>query len=186
MNIQNVIFYQFNSFYKIMKEIETDINFNIVQVLNYDDLKEKTKNLQNYVVISETKQNFANLLVIDVLPINIFKLIEKLNLTLLKNAFNDQSKIVIKNYSLDLNSREIKLLDKILKLTEKEVQTILYLSKAEKPTKINELQNQVWGFRSKLETHTVETHIYRLRKKFLNTFNDKNFILSYKNGYQIH
>ena len=120
------------------------------------------------------------------MPINIFKLIEKLNLTFLKNKFNDQSKIIIKNYSLDLNSKEIKLLDKILKLTEKEVQTILYLSKAEKPSNINELQNQVWGFRSKLETHTVETHIYRLRKKFLNTFNDKNFILSYKNGYQIH
>ena len=169
-----------------MKEIEKDINFNIVQVLNNDDLKEKTKNLQNYVVISETKQNFANLLVIDILPINIFKLIEKLNLTFLKNTFNNQSKIIIKNYSLDLNSREIKLLDKSLKLTEKEVQTILYLSKAKKPSNINELQNQVWGFRSKLETHTVETHIYRMRKKFLDTFNDKNFILSYKNGYQIH
>jgi len=66
------------------------------------------------------------------------------------------------------------------------VQTILYLSKAKKPSNINELQNKVWGYRSKLETHTVETHIYRLRKKFLNTFNDQNFIMSYKHGYQIN
>ena len=185
MNNQNVIFYQFNSFYKIMRELEVDLNLNILQVLNDDELTEKTKNFDNYVVISNINQNFSNQLKIDNYPINIFKFIEKLNLFFLKNKFNEQSKIIIKNYLLDLNSREIKLDNKNLKLTEKEVQTILYLSKAKKPSNINELQNQVWGFRSKLETHTVETHIYRLRKKFLNTFNDKNFILSYKNGYQI-
>ena len=186
MNNQNVIFYQFNSFYKILRELEADLNLNILQVLNDDELKEKAKNLDNYVVISNINQNFSNQLIIDNYPINIFKFIEKLNLTFLKNTFNEQSKIVIKNYLLDLNSREIKLDNKNLKLTEKEVQTILYLSKAKKPSNINELQNKVWGYHSKLETHTVETHIYRLRKKFLNTFNDQNFIMSYKHGYQIN
>ena len=186
MNNQNVIFYQFNSFYKIMRELEVDLNLNILQVLNDDELKEKTKNLDNYVVISNIKQNFSNQLIIDNYPINIFKFIEKLNLTFLKNTFNEQSKIVIKNYLLDLNSREIKLDNKNLKLTEKEVQTILYLSKSKKPSNIDELQKKVWGYHSKLETHTVETHIYRLRKKFLNTFNDQNFIMSYKHGYQIN
>ena len=186
MNNQNVIFYQFNSFYKIMRELEVDLNLNILQVLNDDELKEKTKNLDNYVVISNIKQNFSNQLIIENYPINIFKFIEKLNLFFLKNKFNEQSKIIIKNYLLDLNSREIKLDNKNLKLTEKEVQTILYLSKAKKPSNINELQNKVWGYHSKLETHTVETHIYRLRKKFLNTFNDQNFIMSYKHGYQIN
>ena len=186
MNNQNVIFYQFNSFYKILREIDVDLNLNILQVLNDDELKEKTKNLDNYVVISNTKQNFSNQLIIENYPINIFKFIEKLNLFFLKNKFNEQSKIIIKNYLLDLNSREIKLDNKNLKLTEKEVQTILYLSKAKKPSNINELQNKVWGYHSKLETHTVETHIYRLRKKFLNTFNDQNFIMSYKHGYQIN
>ena len=186
MNNQNVIFYQFNSFYKILRELEADLNLNILQVLNDDELKEKAKNLDNYVVISNTKQNFSNQLIIENYPINIFKFIEKLNLFFLKNKFNEQSKIIIKNYLLDLNSREIKLDNKNLKLTEKEVQTILYLSKAKKPSNINELQNKVWGYHSKLETHTVETHIYRLRKKFLNTFNDQNFIMSYKHGYQIN
>ena len=186
MNNQNVIFYQFNSFYKIMRELEVDLNLNILQVFNDDELKEKIKNLDNYVVISNIKQNFSNQLIIENYPINIFKFIEKLNLFFLKNKFNKQSKIIIKNYLLDLNSREIKLDNKNLKLTEKEVQTILYLSKAKKPSNINELQNKVWGYHSKLETHTVETHIYRLRKKFLNTFNDQNFIMSYKHGYQIN
>ena len=186
MNNQNVIFYQFNSFYKIMRELDVDLNLNILQVLNDDECKEKIKNLDNYVVISNTKQNFSNQLIIENYPINIFKFIEKLNLFFLKNKFNEQSKIIIKNYLLDLNSREIKLDNKNLKLTEKEVKTILYLSKAKKPSNINELQNKVWGYHSKLETHTVETHIYRLRKKFLNTFNDQNFIMSYKHGYQIN
>ena len=75
--------------------------------------------------------------------------------------------------------------DNKLKLTEKEINTITYLSKSEKPVSINELQEKVWSYQSDIETHTVETHIYRLRKKILNTFNDKDFIISEKNGYQI-
>ena len=72
-----------------------------------------------------------------------------------------------------------------LKLTEKEINTITYLSKSNKPVNIDELQEKVWSYQSDIETHTVETHIYRLRKKILNTFNDNNFIISEKNGYQI-
>ena len=75
--------------------------------------------------------------------------------------------------------------DNKLKLTEKEINTISYLSKSEKPVSIDELQEKVWSYQSDIETHTVETHIYRLRKKILNTFNDKDFIISEKNGYQI-
>ena len=75
--------------------------------------------------------------------------------------------------------------DNKLKLTEKEINTITYLSKSDKPVSIDELQEKVWSYQSDMETHTVETHIYRLRKKILNTFNDKDFIISEKNGYQI-
>jgi DNA-binding response OmpR family regulator len=70
-------------------------------------------------------------------------------------------------------------------LTEKEINTINYLSKSDKPVSINELQKKVWSYQSDIETHTVETHIYRLRKKILNTFSDNEFIVSKKNGYQI-
>ena len=72
-----------------------------------------------------------------------------------------------------------------LKLTEKEIKIILYLSEKQKPVSIEELQKNVWKYHSELETHTVETHIYRLRKKILKYFDDKNFIISKKNGYQI-
>ena len=73
-----------------------------------------------------------------------------------------------------------------LKLTEKEVNTIMYLLKIEKPTTVEELESKVWGYQPDIETHTVETHIYRLRKKIFKTFSDKNFINSKKNGYQIN
>ena len=72
-----------------------------------------------------------------------------------------------------------------LKLTEKEINTITYLFKSKKPISVDELQKNVWSYQSDIETHTVETHIYRLRKKFLNIFNDSEFITSEKNGYQI-
>ena len=72
-----------------------------------------------------------------------------------------------------------------LKLTEKEINTIVYLSKSNNPVSIDELQEKVWSYQLDIETHTVETHIYRLRKKILNIFKDKEFIASKKNGYQI-
>ena len=112
-------------------------------------------------------------------------LVEKLNIELLKQKFNDQSEININNYRINVNSREMLLKDKKLKLTEKEVNTIIYLSKINKPVNIDELQRNVWGYQSGIETHTVETHIYRLRKKISKTFDDEYFIKSKKNGYQI-
>ena len=72
-----------------------------------------------------------------------------------------------------------------LKLTEKEIDTIIFLSKNEVPIRVDELQEKVWGYQSKLETHTVETHIHRLRKKIKEKFFDDNLIISKKNGYQI-
>ena len=118
-------------------------------------------------------------------PINIFKLVEKVNIEFLKLQFNSQSEFKVNNYSIDLNSRKMFRNNTKLKLTEKEINTITYLSKSSKPVGIDELQEQVWGYQSNIETHTVETHIYRLRKKISNTFNDYEFIISKKNGYQI-
>ena len=73
-----------------------------------------------------------------------------------------------------------------LKLTEKEINTIMFLSKSNKPVSVDELQEKVWSYQSDIETHTVETHVYRLRKKILKTFDDNKFIISKKNGYQIN
>ena len=138
------------------------------------------------MVISNKKHlDISNQFVLDKIPINIFKLVEKINIEFLKVQFSSQSEVVVNKYIIDLNSREMLINNKKLKLTEKEINTITYLSKSNKPVSIDELQEKVWSYQPEMETHTVETHIYRLRKKILNTFNDNEFIISKKNGYQI-
>ena len=118
------------------------------------------------------------------MPIKFEKLIEIINIKFLKNKFLDQSNIKIGEYDLDLNSRKISLGDKSLNLTERETNLIIFI-KDEKNVTIKELQKMVWDYSPDLETHTVETHIYRLRKKMKETFGDENFILNTSNGYSI-
>ena len=186
MSTQNLIIYKFKPLYHILEELDLELNFKITYVDNENSLKNQHKNLSNYLVISNQKNiNIDNQFVIDSIPINIFKLVEKINIEFLKLQFNSQSEIRINNYIIDINSREILTKYARLKLTEKEINTITYLSKSDKPVSIDELQEKVWSYQSGIETHTVETHIYRLRKKILNTFNDDEFIISKKNGYQI-
>jgi len=186
VSIQNLIIYKFSSLYHILDEIGLDLNFNIVFVDNENSLNEQVSNFNSYLVISNKKNlNISNQFVLDKVPINIFKLVEKINIEFLKIQFSSQSEVKVNNYIINLNSREILINNKKLKLTEKEINTIIHLSKSNKPVTINELQEKVWSYQSDIETHTVETHIYRLRKKILNTFNDNEFIISKKSGYQI-
>ena len=186
MSVQNLIIYKFSSLYQILEEISSDLNFNITFVDNENSLNDKIKNFNHYLIASNKRySNIDAQIVLDNLPINIFKLIEKINIEFLKQQFNSQSEFQINKYKIDLNSRELLLNSSKLKLTEKEINTIIYISKSNKPVSIDELQEKVWSYQSDIETHTVETHIYRLRKKILKTFNDNEFIISKKDGYHI-
>jgi len=186
MSIQNLIIYKFIPLYNILEELNLDFNFNISLIEDENSLNRETKNYNNYLHVSKKKYlNISNQFVLENKPIKILKLIEKINIEFLKIKFNSQSQVKVKKYTIDLNSREILIQDIKLKLTEKEINTIIYLFNSNQPVGIDELQKKVWSYQSDIETHTVETHIYRLRKKFLNTFNDNEFIISKKNGYQI-
>tara|TARA_B110000003_G_scaffold63215_1_gene63695 strand:+ start:630 stop:1229 length:600 start_codon:yes stop_codon:yes gene_type:complete len=186
LSMQNLIIYKFTSLYHILEELSLDLNFNISFVDDVNSLNNKLKNHNNYLIISNKKYlDIRNQFVLENTPINIFKLVEKINIEFLKLQFNSQSHVKVKNYIIDLNSREMSVNSIKIKLTEKEINTIIYLSKSNKPVSIDKLQEKVWSYQSDIETHTVETHIYRLRKKILNIFNDKEFIISEKNGYQI-
>ena len=151
------------------------------------DLSKIVENFgENYLLITNKKKTeIKNQLLLENRPIKLSKLIEKINVSLLKSQFSEQSQFKINDYIIDINSREIISKTKKLKLTEKEIDTIIHLSKNKEPVSINELQKNVWSYQSDIETHTVETHIYRLRKKILNIFKDNEFIISKKNGYQI-
>jgi len=186
VSTQNLIIYKFTELYHIFEELSLDLNFNITFVENEKSLNEKVENLKNSLIISNKKYfDISNQFILEDIPINIFKLVEKINIEFLKIQFNSQSEIKINNYIIDLNSREMSIKNIKLKLTEKEINIITFLSKSNVPVSVDELQEKVWSYQPDIETHTVETHIYRLRKKILNIFNDDEFIISEKNGYKI-
>ena len=186
MSVQNLIIYKFKGLYQILDELNSDLNINVISLDNEKSLKEKIKHLNSFLIISNKKYlSFNNQFILENKPINIFKLIEKINIEFLKYQFNNQSDFKVGSYVIDLNSREIVSKNVKLKLTEKEINTIIYLSRSNNPVSVEELQEKVWSYQSDLETHTVETHIYRLRKKILKTFNDNDFIISKKDGYHI-
>ena len=185
MNSRILIIYEYQILYQILNEISESLNFEITQ-FNSKDLKElKYDPKNNYLIVSKKKiEGIKNSLILENVPIKFEKLIEIINIKFLKNKFLDQSNIKIGEYDLDLNSRKISLGDKSLNLTERETNLIIFI-KDEQNVTIKELQKMVWDYSPDLETHTVETHIYRLRKKMKETFGDENFILNTSNGYSI-
>ena len=193
MNKQSIIIYDFEILFIILKEIKENLKFEIFNFKKgYKISKLDNSTYGNYLIVVKSLSNFINkdiekkkLYLIENLPLKIDKFIEKINIQLLKQKYNYQSEIRINKYKLNLNSREISLNKKLVKLTEREIDIILFLNENKKPINIDILQKEVWGYSSELETHTVETHIYRLRKKIKDKFNDEKFILSLKKGYQI-
>ena len=187
MHKQILIIFKFKSLFRIINELENELNFNVIEVSEEIDLTNKLLKFNNSLIVTQKKGAYnRNQLILNKLPIKFSKLLEKINIEFLKLQFNEKSKIDIGKYKIDLNSRYLISNDQKLKLTEKEADIIIYLYKSNSPVKINQLQKEVWGFKSKLETHTVETHIYRLRKKILEIFKDNDFIISKKNGYKIN
>lgn len=187
MNKQKILIYDFIELFHIFDELKNELNLELIEIKKNKLLKNSLFNIEDYLVISkEMIPGINNLFLVNSFPTKMVKLVERLNISFLRLRFHQQSEIKIGNYLINLNSRELTSFNNKLKLTEKEANTIIYLLKFNKPIPVSELQAKVWGYQSELETHTVETHIYRLRKKILKTFNDSRFITSKKNGYQIN
>ena len=190
-SVVNII--DFPVLYNVLFEVKDFLNFEVVNYENENvflEKIEKENSIKNYTIVTKKFLNNKNInqksiIYLDNTPINFISLIDKINTNLLKQRFSFQSNINIKNYSLNLNSRVISRNKNELKLTEREIEIILFLNDKKKPQNINILQKEVWSYATDLETHTVETHIYRLRKKISDKFKDSDFILSSKEGYLI-
>jgi hypothetical protein len=194
MSKQNIFIINFNSLYEILDEIKGNLPFKIIKYDNDDNFtKVFNSDMTNSLIISKFNQkillnkniNEKYVLNFGEFPLNINKLLELINIQLIKLKFNYQSKISINGYELDLNSKFFSKNNLSLKLTEKEIEIILYLRQMKTKHDVLDLQKNIWDYSSDMETHTVETHIYRLRKKISNKFNDENFILSHQDGYFI-
>ncbi len=189
MSESKVIILNFQTLYNILFEIKDITKFEVLNCKNEIDLIENTKD-SNSIIISNDKisnQNVdaKNIIILNQLPIKIFDLIDMINTNILRKKYSFQSNFVIKKYKLDINSRMMSHNGNELKLTEREIEIILFLNSKKKPQNINTLQKEVWGYSANLETHTVETHVYRLRKKINEKFSDENFLVSDKDGYKI-
>ena len=192
--MQNVFIINFHSLYEILDEIKENLFFKIIKLENENNIKNNSDlDTINSLIISKTDHKLLlnrditdkNLLNFNDLPMPINKLLELINLKLMKLKFNYQTKVHINGYELNLNSKFLSKNDLNLKLTEKETEIILYLYETKKNHDVADLKKNIWRYSVGMETHTVETHIYRLRKKILKNFDDRNFIVSQKDGYQI-
>ena len=192
--MQKVFIVNFNSLYEILDEIKENLSFKIVKLENEIDLINNSDlDIMDFLIISkdnhklllDNKITEKNILNLNDLPLVLTKLLQLVNIRLMKLKFNHQSKIDINGYELNINSKFFSKNDLKLKLTEKEIEIILYLYNTKTKHDVADLQKHIWDYSVNMETHTVETHIYRLRKKISDLFKDENFILSHKNGYFI-
>ena len=191
---QCIFIINYNPLYEILNEIKDNLSFNVENYVSESDFMENSSfDLKNSLIISKSKKQLLsdkklddkNFLDLSLFPIPLNKLVELINIQLIKLKFKYQSKINIKGYELNLNSKFFSKGDLNLKLTEKEIEIILYLNETKTKNDVADLQKNIWGYSEDMETHTVETHIYRLRKKISNKFNDENFIVSRQNAYFI-
>ena len=188
MNKLSILIFKLPELFNILNELKDNIEFEIYSFSNKDELLNFKDNTENYLILTDLNNRIKDekfQLILDKFPDTIYSIIEKINVSLLKQNYYEQSNISIGNYSIDLNSRLIKTSKTNLKLTEREIQIIIFLKNSKSPQNIENLQKEVWDHNSNLETHTVETHIYRLRKKISEKFKDNNFINSTKKGYII-
>ena len=193
---QKLYIINLSNFYDIINELKEHIDYELLKFDNkeifFSKYKSESISTENSIlVVHEKEYNFfvKNINEDQIIkfkpPVNIFTFIENLNVKFIQKKYQDQSNVNVKDFFLDINSRELKKGKLSLKLTERETDMILFLNKSKKPVNVETLEKEIWHHSSELETHTVETHIYRLRKKIKAEFGSDELILSNKDGYTI-
>ena len=195
------------TFFQIIKEIKL---FSKYKIKYYEDFNLCVKDAEkgNHLVVffikhldKINKYDFPSILVVKSMgeanklsnilneqikvPFSIFEFKKKIISAIAKNEFKKNSLINLKGYTIDKNERKIKKNNLELQLSEKEVNFLILFSESRDPIKRNLVLKKVWNYSQESETHTVETHIHRLRKKILDKFKDNNFIKNNKQGYYI-
>ena len=207
MNNFNISIFNNKTFFEIIKEIKL---FSKYKINHYEDLDSCVKDAENenrlVIFFSKfteemNKYNFPSILAIKSIdnvnklsnilneeikvPFAIFDFKEKIISAIAKNEFKKNSLINLKGYIIDKNERKIKKNNLELQLSEKEIDFLILFSESKNPIKRDLVLEKVWNYSEETETHTVETHIHRLRKKILEKFNDSDFIKNNKKGYFI-
>jgi hypothetical protein len=204
MHQLNVLVLGPNSFISTLKELKLYLKFNFSSninsldkdsILKYDVLLFHKESLDNNVLKNNTSlikilatkstDKFFFFDAILKLPATINEINSIIESSVAKKVFNKNSSIKIKDYFLDKNEKKLIKDNKFIILTEKEIQLLELFIKNKKAISKYKILSVVWNYSSDADTHTVETHIYRLRKKINDNFSDNNFILNNKEGYYL-
>jgi DNA-binding response OmpR family regulator len=210
--IVNILVFASHNFNKSLEEIKNKLNYNLIFYDPKDCLKPTDQNYHILFVDNEflskqkvdlaklKKFNLPILLLIDpqsntkknillddqvFLPFNILELKKKSNHLLSSFKFSKNSSVNIKNYTIDKNLKTMRKENISINLTEKEVNLLVLLNEGKKPLNKKFILKKIWQYSIDADTHTLETHIYRLRKKVLDNFGDKEFINVLKEGYSL-
>tara|TARA_B100000886_G_scaffold257072_1_gene182221 strand:- start:1433 stop:2053 length:621 start_codon:yes stop_codon:yes gene_type:complete len=195
-----------NNFYITLNELKSFLKFNIINadidpskidekkiILCHGTYLSDKNNLNNLkkskcikILVSEKNEKNINFFhSVLKLPTSVSEINNVIERSVARDKFGKNSFIKVKNYILDKNEKKLNNDGIFLILTEKEVQLLELFLKNKKPINKNEILFSVWQYASDADTHTVETHIYRLRKKIKDKFSDENFILNNKEGYYL-
>ena len=205
-NNVNILCFSNENFINSLNEIKSFFSFNIIkaEANQKDGFEEK----YNAVIVEEgtdinsliskikipkifikkknsKKSSETNFELILRFPINVVNFNKSIIELCKKFEFEKNSKIKIKDYTLDKNERILKKGNKALKITEKEIHFVEMLSLSNKPLDKDFILKNIWQYSSDSDTHTIETHIYRLRQKIKESFGDNNFIKNTKKGYSL-
>ena len=184
---KKIIIYQIPTLFKILNEHNNYLSYKFINIENLEELKKEILNDTKSILLLKNKLPInIEQIVLTNFPFQLPFLIEKINLEFLKKNYKNQSNFTISNFNINSNSRIISYKDKNIKLTEKEILILLYLYKSKVPASVKKLEEEIWKHTSDLETHTVETHIYRIRKKIQETFKVNNFISNTNDEYKLN
>ena len=189
------------SFTTTLNELEPFLKFNSIKEKNLSDFdvilfheealkdKEDNKIINNSnclkIYSSNNKNSSNNFDAFLELPSSLNEINVTVENVVAKKAFSKNSSIQIKKYSLNKNEKKLSKSNNEIVLTEKEIQLLELFLNNKKPISKDKILSSVWNYSSDADTHTVETHIYRLRKKINDKFSDENFIVNTKDGYSL-
>ncbi|MDA9684350.1 winged helix-turn-helix domain-containing protein [Candidatus Pelagibacter bacterium] len=201
MHRLNVLIYASNSLVSTLNELKPFLKFNHFIsapgdaydiILFHDEIlkDKKIKDIINKsdflkVCLSTKKKQVLKCDAIIQLPTTLNEINNTLENIFAKKKFIKNSSIEVKNYLLDKNTKKLIKNNNSIILTEKEIQLIELLLSDTSPLSKNDILSSVWNYSAEADTHTVETHIYRLRKKVKDEFMDDKFILNSKDGYYL-
>ena len=206
MHKLNILIFGPSTFLSTINEVKSHLKFNLslnqnnllknslddfdVIIYHHEYLEKKNKlkfsNDSNCIKILFSPKNKninSSLDAVIELPTTIKEINSMVENSVAKKKFNKNSSITIKNYLLDKNEKKLIKKNNFIILTEKEIQLLELFLNSNKPISKNKILSLVWHYSIDADTHTVETHIYRLRKKIIDKFSDEKFIFNNKEGY---